>query len=315
MRNIRTIFGRGVLTVTLVVAMLAMGLQPAAATAAYGLRNQLCVEATSGSQQQQFCHDTEWTASPSPLTQSFTADVKYTVPEFGLAEGYASATQTVFYGALEASGNGFASPIVTAHEPGFYFGYGALAGVTPYVGGNPLVSYQDQLVVTSHTLSIGTPVALSFAFSFDGTSSFVNEPEGYLTTADIATEFTMDDLNAGATSFDLQISSAGNYVETRTVAVGDVLDIAGALFANGFADSGYPTGNSSFSYSDPTTEIINVGSADAFLVSASGHDYSSPSVVGVPEPGTLGLFGFGAAVIGFCLIKRRTAAIDEGDAA
>lgn len=275
----------------------ALGTRPAAADPVYGLENQLYVQATMSPEQQTYFNDTGWIASASPLNQTFTAVARYTDPAgYGSGEAEASATATVFYGRLDAYGGGSASPIL--HR------YGADARAIPVTGGAPLVSYRDQLVVTSHTLAAGAPVALSFVFSFDGLSSFVSEPGGkYPSFAAIAAEFTMGDVTSGA-HFDRNITTAGTYAETSTVAVGDIIDITGSLFAYGDAAAYDAAGDASFTFSDPTAEFIDV-TPGAFLVSASGHDYTSPNVTRVPEPSPLPLFCLGLAGIGCMLIVRR----------
>lgn len=160
-------------------------------------------------------------------------------------------------------------------------------------------------MVTSTTLPMGTPVAISFSFSFDGTSSFASAPPPESPSiAEIAAGFTLWN---GLGSHDWRFTSPGTYAEASTAAVGNILQIEGALYASGYADSSWPTGDSSFTFSDPTTEFIDVSTPGAFLAAASGHDYSTPRAIAVPEPGTLGLFGLGAAFMELCLIKRRSA--------
>lgn len=300
MHHVKTFAARSVSAAALAVALLATGLRPAAATPVYGLDNQLFVYALAASpsaaQVQTFQNDTGWIASTSPLTQSFTAAAQYADPGYGLAQAGVTATATVFYGALEASGSGFASPVLNRG--------GAQANAGPVVGGEPLISYRDQLVVTSTTLPIGTPVAISFSFSFGGTSSFVSAPPPESpSTAEIAAGFTLWN---GLGSYDWRFTSPGSYVETSTAAVGSILQIEGALFASGYADSSWPSGDSSFTFSDPTTEFIDVSTPGAFLTAASGHGYSTRRAIAVPEPGALGLFGLGAAFMGLCLLKRRS---------
>jgi hypothetical protein len=140
--------------------------------------------------------------------------------------------------------------------------------------------------------------------------------------AQISSTFQVDNTYLGLGN------NSGATFTTITVRSGSQLYIAGSL---GGAVSGPQGGMGLPQPNDPTNfpdfalenDVLDASDTNNFyldvltpgftLVTASGHDYSTPSVSGAPEPANISLASLGAAVLAFCSYRkrRRKSSIDD----
>lgn len=279
----------------ILLAGLALQATPAAASSTnYGLDTQLYVQATAGNQDTK-AGDTGFVQGTGPLTLSYTANASGSA---GL-NAWASGSATSDYGALDVSGSGAAFPSQ---------GSGAESRVIPFFGGAPDAFFRDQIFVQSSTLAPGALVSLTFSMDYTGAASFQNEsPGSYISSASISSLFTLTDLNNNASSASFNVGhDLGTFHDSRTVtvAVGDDLQITGAIYGQGEAASFDAGGPSSFSFSDPMSIHIVDFTPGLDLSTASGHSYLAPQG-GVPEPAAWAMMCLGLLATGSALRRRR----------
>ncbi len=215
--------------------------------------------------------------------------------------GFATATVSAFYGSLSASGNGYAIPVNDNSGGG--------SRSIEYVAGGPLVSFTDDLTITSSTLASGTSVNLTFALGFTGSASFTSEFPGDPSDAFASGEFSVTPLPSGARSEDVTFGVGNNTQLLQiTTTVGSTFEIDGYVYGGGDATSQYAVGPSSFSYSGSLNADISGITSGACVSTASGTDYGQNELCGnnfasSPEPPTLILFAIAAP--GMILARRR----------
>lgn len=192
-------------------------------------------------------------------------------------------------------------------------------------------TFNDTLTVTSSLLPFGSPVTLRYDFSLNRSvnisESYQTAPTGHasgylytgLTMSRNGTEGVNQNWCAGDCSNlnlpalgAVQIASAGidTFSGQMQLQVGDVVSVFSSLstFSRAilsgitFATPTFGTYSTEVRSFDSAHPYFRIEGQDAFLVAASGHDYTMP----VPEPGTYALLLAGLAMIGQT-VRRRAA--------
>ena len=178
---------------------------------------------------------------------------------------------------------------------------GSTAGATSGAGAFGIAKFADDLLITSETLPLGTPVSVQFSMSLEGTTlfdSFSSLPSNSGLDSSI---FLIGQVSGwGARTYHelhrygRAVSVTGDPSFTVDSAVGATLTLVGTLDINVRSDF-QPGASSGLSdYLNSARFFVAADSPEVSLVSASGHDYSV-----IPEPehyalavaGALGLFG------------------------
>jgi hypothetical protein len=247
------------------------------------------------------CNDNQLSSSLVPLANGARLNVgilnasnSFSLPGsagFDLASSSGSITYGTISAAASASGNlavDFAPPSATdgVSASGFFSG-----------------TWQDSLLVTSNSLTAGTPVDLLFTLTLQASLNCTNT----------GAVFVIGSLTAGSSNTNLSSTTCNSVLNQTTellvsTFVGQNIPIFSQLnmTASGVA---FNDGVGFSSLIDPPDSSVFIASQTegASFLSASGATYAQASPV--PEPGTIALLGSGLLVSGFKRLRRKNAAL------
>ncbi|MCZ7639786.1 MAG: hypothetical protein M5U12_29305 [Verrucomicrobia bacterium] len=215
--------------------------------------------------------------------------------------------QTDTTAAVSFTGAGQNSSVMVRAEMGD-LGVRVFAGSAGFTAGATAVGiarFSDDLLITSETLSVGTPVRIQFSMNLEGTTffdSFSSLPAN--TGLDSSIFLTGQVSGWGARTYHelhrygRAVSVTGDPTFTVDSTVGATLTLVGTLDINVRSDfqSGANSGLSD--YLNSAKFFAAADRSDVALVSASGHDYSA-----IPEPEHYAL-AVGGALALFALWRR-----------
>lgn len=199
-----------------------------------------------------------------------------------------------------------------------YAAYGGTNTASETAGSSAIVTadWQDSVTITSNFLPKGYPVQLDMIMRLDGSITefpYAGSPQNVGRVDAYFQQYDPGHNNV-FTYFNYLDSAPSSETKRLTFPtfVGDTVILRGSLYLNAYSSGNYtynlPSGIT-LDYGHTSTFFIDPVNTGINLVSDSGHDYASPSVSDVPEPGAVAFASvMGVALCGLIARRRITRA-------
>lgn len=276
-------FASHVMIGLIAIACIAVTALPASA-GSFHLQNAWCMNpfaAGSGA-----CTNTLLVSQSGPLDSSFS--YSFTGYSAGAANS-ATMTESSYYGALSASGNGQA----TANG----VGNGSSDFLGPNIGDGYVAFYQDDLTITG-----SGPVTLVFTETFSDTVGWTDPlhwcPSGVCASMTDSLFVSGTTTGGGALEWDPLLTSSGTVTQTATFDPGTRISIMAGLGDVTNTGWGGLIGRADCDTGVVCDATVNYSGSDSLTIQASGGGFTSDSGAtysAVPEPASLFLLGTGLA--------------------